>query len=256
MKSRESLKIMLSRLLHDRPLANVSSRVAHLVSPPTLHELYVQSALLTTVVDDAVEAIVDGGVSYAQEYAEVRARIAREASEASQHYPDNWAIEEGTGYLLYTLVRSTKPSLAIEVGVADGRSTQVILSALDANESGHLVSVDIKHDVGGAAVGHPRWELRTRTPGGRATRQLRELLEDVEAPGFFFHDAGHTYYEQYADYLVAWERMRPGGILMSDDVDWSWAFIDFARRFALNPVVLTDGRKAAGVVIRTPAADL
>ena len=246
---REESKILVSRLLKHWPASRLSTRVVHLVGSPTLHEIYVESALLTTSPEEAAEAVLGESVDYAHEYAEVRDRVTRQRSEGAR-YPDYYVVEEGTAYLLYMLVRHLKPALTVEVGVADGRSTEVILSALDTNDSGRLISIDIDEEAGAALAGHPRWQLRTHSPGRASSRQLGILLSEVGPPELFFHDAMHTYDGQYADYLAAWEHMRPGSLFVSDDVDESWAFVDLARRFRLTPVVLTDRRKAAGMLRR------
>jgi predicted O-methyltransferase YrrM len=216
--------------------------------------LYRVAALMTTSPDDAAHAILGRRVDYAEEYAAVRKRVSTCLSEAAQRYPDTYAVEDATAYVLYTLVREARPSLTVEVGVADGRSTQIILSALDANDAGRLVSVDIAADVGGAAAGHPRWDLRVHSAGWASTRQLRDLLADVGTPDLFFHDAAHTYALQYADYLAVWAHLAPGGIFISDDVDASWAFRDMATDYGLQPIVLLDRRKATGLFVRPPEA--
>jgi len=214
-----------------------------------LHELYLRSALITLSPMEAAQAVLGESVNYAEEYAQAQVLLALQASGAHRRYPDYSEVEDGTAFLLYSLVRHAKPSLTIEVGVADGRSTQVILSALDANEGGRLISVDISDEVGGSAAGHPRWSLRVRSPGRSASRQLQDLLEEVGPPDLFFHDAAHSYYDQYADYLAAWQHMQPGSLFMSDDVDQSCAFIDLVTSCRVKPVILTERRKAAGLVL-------
>jgi predicted O-methyltransferase YrrM len=239
-------RILASRLLQRWPLDQISGRVEHLVGAPNLRLLDRHSRLLTSSPLEAAEAVLRERVDYTDEYARVRERVSTRPGDS---YPSSHAIEDATAFLLYTLARHAKPSLVVEVGVAAGRSTQVILSALDANDAGRLVSVDIDEAVGGAARGHPRWSLRVHSPGRTASRQLGDLLAELGPPDLFFHDAAHTYPDQCADYLVAWEQMRPGSLFASDDVDWSFAFIDLTRAVGVNPVVLTDRRKAAGVLL-------
>jgi predicted O-methyltransferase YrrM len=247
---RNDLRIATSRLLQRSPISHLSGRVEHLVGSPTLHEIYLRSALLTGSPDEAVEALLGEAGDYAEEYAQVRDRLTGESSRETKRYPDYYVVEDGTAYLLYLLVRQTKPSLTLELGVADGRSTQVLLSALDANDSGQLISVDIDGEVGGGARGHPRWSLRVRPPGRSSRRELQKLLQETGPPDLFFHDASHVYCDQLADYLAAWGSMRPGSLFVSDDVDHSYAFMDLARTFALEPVVLADRRKATGALVR------
>jgi predicted O-methyltransferase YrrM len=237
-------------MLQQRPFSWFSRRVAHLVGPASMHEIYRYSALLTASPAEAAAAVLGDGADYGDEYARVRERLDVRLDSADRRYPDYYTVEDATASLLYTLVRHAKPSLAVEVGVADGRSTQVILSALDANGSGRLISVDVRKDVGGGARGHPRWSLRVHSPGRTSSRQLRRLFAEIGPPDLFFHDALHSYYDQYAEYLAAWEHMRPGSLFVSDDVDWSFAFYDLTTAFSVRPVVLTEGRKASGLFRR------
>lgn len=250
MTTRAHVKIAASKLLQRRPLNVVSHRVARLVGPPMLHHMYIAASLMTDSASEAADAVVTGAADCSAEYEVVRDRIAGSAATVASHYPDYYMIEDRTALLLYTLVRRSKPQLVLEIGVADGRATQVILSALDANGSGRLVSADIKSDVGGAAAGHPRWTLRVHSTKVSSSRQVRELVEQVGSPDLFFHDGSHTYYDQYQECLVAWRAMRSGSLLVSDDVDQSFAFLDLARAAGCKPVVLTDRRKATGVLVR------
>jgi predicted O-methyltransferase YrrM len=251
MTARERIKIFASRLLRElRLIRRFSGWIVHLAGSPMLSDFYFHSALLTTSPAEAAQAVLGEHQEFAAEYAQVRKQLDAEAAAVESIYPAYYEVEDSTAFLLYMLVRQAKPSLALEVGVANGRSTQVILSALDANETGRLVSVDIDPEVGGAARGHPRWSLRVHTPGRSSSQQLRDLLVEVGSPGLFFHDAGHLYYEQYPEYLAVCEHMRPGGLFASDDVDMSYAFLDVTRSLNVKPVVLTDRRKVVGVFRR------
>jgi len=245
--ARQRIKISASRLLQKQPFNRLfTKRIVHLAGSPTLNEIYHHSSLLTTSAEEAVEAVLGESVDYTDEYAQIRGRLATDAADAESTYAEYHGIEEETALLLYKLVRQTKPSLSLEVGVANGRSTQVILSALDANETGELVSVDIDSEVGGAARGHPRWSLRVHTPGRSASRQLRGLLAEVGPLDLFFHDAGHTYYEQCDEYLAACGHMRPGALFVSDDVDMSFAFLDLTRDLNVKPVALGTAVRSSG----------
>lgn len=186
-------------------------------------------------------------VEYTEEYAAVRRRLDSAAT-VQARYPAYYKVEDGAAYLLYLLVRHLRPSLTIEMGVADGRSTGVILAALDANRHGRLVSVDIDQRVGGPAIGHPRWELRVHADGKAGSRQLRQLMTRTDAPDLCFHDAAHTYYNQYSDYRTAWHTMRSGATLISDDIDQSFGFLALMTELNARPVVLNDRTKVVGAV--------
>jgi hypothetical protein len=54
-----------------------------------------------------------------------------------------------TSLFLYSWIRVNKPKLVFETGVAAGKSSWMILDALERNGSGKLTSVDITKNVGG-----------------------------------------------------------------------------------------------------------
>jgi hypothetical protein len=58
------------------------------------------------------------------------------------------SVFESEGRFLYALTRALKPTLIVEIGVAGGGTTTHLLSALRANDHGHLWSVDIAADCG------------------------------------------------------------------------------------------------------------
>ena len=45
----------------------------------------------------------------------------------------------------------------------------------------------------------------------------------------FIHDSLHTYDHMLSEYHAAYPRLRPGGLLISDDADWNHAFSQFMR---------------------------
>jgi predicted O-methyltransferase YrrM len=233
-----SVRVAASRLLHTPPFNQLSDRVARLVGAPRIDQL--GARVLTDDPVAAARAVLGEDPASAEEYRELSLAIGG---------PPEWVVGDNTARLLYTLVRHLKPALVVEVGVATGRSTQVMLAALDANDHGRLVSADIDAGVGGDARGHPRWELRVHNPR-KSARQLDELLAEVGPPDLFLHDGSHAYYDQLAEYLIAFEHMRPDSVFVSDDVDWSFAFYDFTRDVGVESVVLLEQRKAAGLFRR------
>lgn len=142
---------------------------------------------------------------------------------------------------LYLLVRAFRPGRVVETGVNRGHSTAAILRALAHNgNGGSLTSIDLPTtDPAGRVNADGRRDGAWIPDGltgcevpeflrGRWTLLLgdaKELLPRVE-PGydFFFHDSDHSYPHQRFEYEEAFGALAPGGILASDDVNWTPAW--------------------------------
>lgn len=162
----------------------------------------------------------------------------------------------GIHLLLYSIVRTFKPDIVVETGVARGASSAFILCALHENERGHLYSIDLplretsykitnqniyeledgqKYSIRPDAlrigdlipeyVKH-RWTLIL----GDSKKRLPELLRRIGGIDIFLHDSLHTYEHMSFEYETAWPYIRKDGFLISHDVLWNTAFLDFAER--------------------------
>jgi hypothetical protein len=152
------------------------------------------------------------------------------------------AIETACTY--YALIRAIDPDVLVETGVCNGVSTYGLLLALQQNDRGHLYSVDYPvragDDLGdhgdepadhvGEAIipaGHdPGWfipeEVRDRwtLTLGLSQIELPKLRCEIEEIDFFVHDSGHTLPCMMFEFELAWNWLRPGGVLLSDDILW------------------------------------
>ncbi len=166
------------------------------------------------------------------------------------HRPVLGALPRGPDARLYALVRKLRPERAVETGVCNGTSTAVLLQALHDSGRGRLVSIDWPEYTdtpegdrdfwdgkGGAVVPaskepgwvvpehvRDRWELVI----GRSQDELEPLLERLGSIDLFFHDSEHSVECMTFEYRASWKRLRAGGVLASDDVNWNEAFDDFA----------------------------
>jgi predicted O-methyltransferase YrrM len=173
------------------------------------------------------------------------------------------AIGYAEGAYLYAVVRSLRPQVAVETGVANGFSTAFLLQALDANGEGHLHSIDLPREVGRAydpgtfyegegragipAGSEPGWlipdELRHRWTLllGRSQDELPPLLDRLGEVDFFMHDSEHSFDCMWFEFNATWARLRAGGVLVSDDVNSTEAFPRFAREQSREPLRLARG---------------
>ena len=164
-------------------------------------------------------------------------------------YPDYFAVEAETSAFLYATVRRIQPQVMLETGVANGLSTAVILAAMDANGRGELHSTDISPDVGALVENRSRWHLHVVSVD-RLEEDLAALRAHLPRIDIFLHDGDHRFRPQTLEYRCFWPALPPGGLLLSDDIDFSYAFHDFAHEIDREPAVLLDTLKLFGMFVR------
>lgn len=157
---------------------------------------------------------------------------------------------------VYLLVRLARPAVFCETGVFDGKSSAIILQALEDNGSGVLVSVDLPAratiqnstdrmiDSTLPPTRDPGWAIperlqrRQRLLLGDTSDLLPKLFAEFSAVDVFMHDSLHTYEHMTFEYSLAWEHLRVGGFLLSDDIFVAPAFHDFCRARGLTYVAV------------------
>ena len=190
-----------------------------------------------------------------------KGREHHEAVVASGH--SLGAIGYTEGAYLYALLRSVRPDVVVETGVANGFSTAFSLLALQANGTGHLHSIDLPREVGRAyepgtfhegagRAGIPpgsepgwlippplkeRWTLIL----GRSQEELPPLLGRLGEIDSFMHDSEHSFECMWFEFNAGWPALRAGGVLLSDDVNSTEAFARFAAEQGREPVRLARG---------------
>jgi hypothetical protein len=190
----------------------------------------------------------------------------REHQAAVAHRADGHslgAIGYTEGVYLYAVLRTARPQLAVETGVANGFSTAFSLLALETNGKGHLHSIDLPREVGrdyepgtfyegegraGIPPGsEPGWlippQLKERWTLilGRSQEELPPLLERLGTIDSFMHDSEHSFECMWFEFNAAWPHLRQGGLLLSDDVNSTEAFARFATEQGREPLRLARG---------------
>ncbi len=220
--------------------------------PPTLHDFTRLSAKLEVSPTAFLEALgwpTDDVAKVADEFDGVTVRLERRYAEAETMFPARWGVERATGLALYGLARLLQPTTVVETGVADGRSSFMILSALERNGHGTLHSFDVRPDAGSLARGHAQWNLII-SDAQDPRSSLTHALERLDVIDMFVHDSDHGYANQMFEYESAWSKVPAGGVLASDDVDLTKAYVDFASRYEQRPEFLFDRRKILGAIRR------
>ncbi len=133
--------------------------------------------------------------------------------------------------LLYAMALWAKPRVAVETGGFIGMTSAFILKAMqDAGvPQPALFSVEWMEDCG---IGHL---IPDELKGGY--RPMVGKVEDFmkrkafpESIDLFLHDSSHRYKHMLEEFRYFWTRLRPGGILISHDVNMNAAFTDFVSK--------------------------
>jgi predicted O-methyltransferase YrrM len=134
--------------------------------------------------------------------------------------------------LLYYIVRLYNPRCIIETGVWHGVSSCILLTALNENHVGQLISIDLppmdpfsRVIVGGAVPKqlHSRWLLLK----GSSRSLLHTAISNSESCDIFIHDGEHTYLNMMFEFRTIWPHMASGGLIIVDDAHWNDSVFDF-----------------------------
>jgi len=144
--------------------------------------------------------------------------------------------------LLYHLCLHLQAERVVETGVAYGWSSLAILLALEHQHKGSLASSDMpyalrKNDrfVGCVVPAElrGRWKLH-RLPDRDV---LPGLLRQWPVIDLAHYDSDKAERGRWYGYTRLWEALRPGGFLVSDDIQDNLAFKDFAEHAGSTPWV-------------------
>lgn len=162
-------------------------------------------------------------------------------------------VRPDTGALLHTLALACGAKRILEIGTSIGYSTLWLASALPAD--GMMITMECEAAVAGRARDH----LAVAGCGslvsvmvGDATRFLHKIAGPFD---LIFQDSDKTLYQTMHHRLV--ELLRPGGVLVADDILWSGevipgyvtdkthsdeatpAIVGFSRHLAADPRLYT-----------------
>jgi hypothetical protein len=144
-------------------------------------------------------------------------------------FPNQWDSGQVLQVFLYSSIRLARPKYVIETGTANGKSTSAICAALLKNGFGHLWSFDVLKSEAPYVTKSQRKCLTLVKYNGKGSSLRNEIRRIIESDDckIFFHDSDHSYPNQFSDYRIASE--FGFDLLISDDVDASMAFCDFAE---------------------------
>jgi hypothetical protein len=146
------------------------------------------------------------------------------AEKESLPFPVFYNADIAFALLSYGLVRYLAPELVLETGVGYGVTSALVLLALERNNAGKLVSIDLPSlaDPHGVYTGlvvpgyfrNERWRLHL----GSSRQCLSSILADVENIGLFISDSANVYTLQRYEFETVWPKLRPGGGMLFNNI--------------------------------------
>ncbi len=233
----------------------MSSGLVRQSSTPNLLTLAAAAESTHLSADDLLEHCLSSHLrtdlrSLRTEFADITEQLRARYAQRHLCFPQDWAIEDEASFLLYSAARLLKPQVVLETGVANGHSTFYLLTAILTNAFGILHSTDITENVGQLVNEREmvNWSFHRLSPTS-PERDFTQVVQELPGIGMFVHDSRHTYRWQRFEYKTVYPKMAERSVMTSDDVDASFAFLDFCRSIAQRPVLLVGKRKVFGVLL-------
>ena len=133
--------------------------------------------------------------------------------------------------MLYALVRHYQPRIIVESGGNLGMASSFMLKAMHDNDTtdGKLYSIERSRKIVPGSI------IPEEIKGPYVPLQgaVEDFLTGDQIPGeidMFLHDSTHRYDHMTMEFAQFWPRLRPGGLLVSHDVNMNAAFTDFVSK--------------------------
>lgn len=153
-------------------------------------------------------------------------------------YPSRSFISDESRALLYSLIRTLQPEVVIEVGTLFGGTTEVLARALWRNGRGVVHTTD----PFGAERCPPifaAWPAELQKITFFHPLMSMDFFLELERRGLMIDmaliDGNHDYEFAFFDLLMTARRLRPGGVVVLDNVDQSGPFHAARDFLAKNP---------------------
>lgn len=155
--------------------------------------------------------------------------------------------------LLYLITRVTRPSVFIETGVLNGLSSAFILLAMQHNNNGKLISVDLpsrddeilRQGTGEIPEGKQTgWIIpdylrdRHTLKLGPAQTLLPDVFQTAGPVDIFLHDSDHRYSHMMFEMCLALHYLKPSGLIIADNIEQNAAFSDLVKAEQVRSLVI------------------
>lgn len=212
-RARVLLEIRLNRLCFTPKLAKHATI--------TFEEFLTQLSHKDSTLSDILKAC--GEAEEAVQWISSRFQeLAREGH--SLPFPTFYNADKSLALLSYGLARHLRPRFVLETGVGYGITSALVLLALERNNTGELMSIDLPSlsDPSGLYTGFAvpeqlkgRWRLHL----GSSIRCLPKLLSDLPTIGLFISDSANVYTLQRYEFETVSEKLKiPGGAAIFNNI--------------------------------------
>lgn len=160
--------------------------------------------------------------------------------------------------LLYAAAEAVGATRLLETGVAYGWSSLALLASAANRPGARLVSVDMPYPGYGdeAYVGcvvppelRANWTLLHRADREGIPLALGRFNGTID---LCHYDSDKSHDGRLFAYRRLWDALREGGILISDDIGDNMAFAEFADTLSGEVIVVADGKKFMGMILKRP----
>lgn len=156
--------------------------------------------------------------------------------------------------LIYNICEHLQATKVLETGVAYGWSSLAALLSL-SKRNGTLYSSDMPYlgkdnDVYVGCVVpddlRPNWKLFRYAD----RESLPKIFKEENKFDFIHYDSDKSYNGRMWAYNILWDKVREGGIFMSDDIADNSAFMDYCMKNNHQPIIVEFDGKYAGLILK------
>ncbi len=145
------------------------------------------------------------------------------AEENKPPFPTYYNADKSLALLCYALTHYLRPEVVLETGVGHGITSALVLFALERNECGKLISIDLSPlaDPYGlcTALAVPeylrkRWTLYL----GTSRRRLPKVLKGMGNIELFISDSANVHTLQRYEFETVWPKLSFGGAAIFNNI--------------------------------------
>lgn len=141
--------------------------------------------------------------------------------------PEDWNAGINLVTFLFDYITKIKPQVIVETGVANGVTTRVIQAAIESSDV-EFHSIDTNINCATINVESKNWTFH-HLKGNNLKKAIQSTLKSVPQVDLWIHDSDHSYLWQTFEYELALKKLNSGGVLISDDVDFSQAWGELTK---------------------------